>query len=68
MKQFYQFQEYMAEHVPEIVYDTVSSLKEEWSPELTLSQQDIMLVTKIAQQNCLAVLRAYHDWISGPEQ
>lgn len=64
MKEFYRFQEYLAEHASELAYDTVDSLREEWSPGLTLSAEDITLITKISQQNCLAVLREYHAWLS----
>ena len=66
-KPFYEFSDYISEHISEIIYDTVSSLGNEWKPGLTLSQADITLITKISQQNCLAVLRAYHNWISKVE-
>ena len=64
MKEFYQFEEFLAEHASELAYDTVSSLQNEWKPGLTLSEEDIALITKISQRNCLAVLREYHAWLS----
>ena len=64
MKPYYEFTEYVAEHISEISYDTISSLRNEWKPGLTLSQDDITLVARISQQNCLALLRAYHNWVS----
>lgn len=62
--EFYDFLAYMSEHTSEIKYDTANMLKNEWNPRITLTREDIALITKISQQNCLAVLRQYHDWIS----
>ena len=53
---------YMNDHIEEVTYDTVNALRNEWKPTLTLSQDDISLVTKISQQNVLAILRLYHKW------
>ena len=61
-KPFYEFEEYCADHVRELAYDTAHDLQNEWNENLTLSQADITLITKIAQKSSMAILRAYHNW------
>lgn len=63
MKNYNDFLSFLSGKTSEITYDTVSALKDEWKPTLTLSQDDIILITKIAHLNCLAILRQYHDWL-----
>lgn len=62
MKEFYEFEQYLQEHSSELLYDTMSKLRDEWNPDLTLSQVDITLITKICHYHTLALLRAYHAW------
>lgn len=64
MKDYNDFIAYFSEHISEVAYDTMNTLRNEWKPTLTLSQDDIALVTKISQQNTLAVLRQYHAWLT----
>ena len=64
MKDFNEFILRVHENANEIRYDTVNQLRNEWNPGITLSQEDISLITKINQQNTLALLRQYHAWIS----
>ena len=64
IRQFYEFEKYLLEHANELAYDTVIGLQDEWKPTIGLTRDEIVLITKIAQNNCLAVLRSYHKWIS----
>lgn len=64
MKDFNDFMAYFNEHISEVSYDTLDSLRNEWKPTLTLSQDDVALVTKISQRNTLAILRQYHAWMN----
>ena len=50
MKEFNDFIQYAKEHINEIQYDTVSSLQNEWNQGLTLSKEDVFLITKISNQ------------------
>ena len=61
MKEFNDFIQYAKEHINEIQYDTVSSLQNEWNQGLTLSKEDVFLITKISNQQTMALL--YHQWL-----
>lgn len=63
MKEFNDFIQYAKEHINEIQYDTVSSLQNEWNQGLTLSKEDVFLITKISNQQTMALLRHYHHWL-----
>lgn len=63
MNKFCDFEKNVNEHAQELAYDTASLLTSEWKPELTLSQADITLITKISQNGCLALMRQYHNWL-----
>lgn len=62
MKEFHEFEKYLAAHEQEVLYDTLAAFGSDWNQNLTLSQEDITLVTKISRQMCLALLRAYFHW------
>lgn len=63
MKEFNDFIQYAKEHINEIQYDPVSSLQNEWNQGLTLSKEDVFLITKISNQQTMALLRHYHQWL-----
>ena len=63
MKEFNDFIQYAKEHINEIQYDTVSSLQNEWNQGLTLSKEDVFLITKISNQQTMSLLRHYHQWL-----
>ncbi len=63
MKNYNDFLDFIAERTAEITYDTVASFSNDWKPTISLTQDDIALITKIAHTNCLAILRQYHNWL-----
>lgn len=63
MKDFGDFMDYFSDHISEVSYDTVQIFKRQRFTGITLSQDDVTLVTEIAQQNALAILRQYHAWM-----
>lgn len=68
MNDFSDFMVYFNDHIKEVSYDTFDLLRNEWKPTLTLSQDNIALVTKISQRNTLAILRQYHTWMIQSQQ
>lgn len=58
------FLKYAVEHESEVIYDIVSHLGDAYSDGITLSQDDISLITQIAIHANYAVLREYHKWLS----
>ena len=67
MKDFNEFIRYSQDHISEIQYDTINHLKNEWNPELSLSQADVELVSQIASHLNYSFLRQYHHWLHEDE-
>lgn len=68
MEDFNDFMSYFSEHISEVSYDTVQIFKRKQFTGITLSQDDVALVTEIAQQNTLAIFRQYHAWMLQSQQ
>lgn len=66
MKEFYEFEQYMAEHINEVRYDTLSKLKPEEYPNF-FNSDVTNAITNIVVSTDLAILRAYHSWLSGED-
>lgn len=65
MKPFYEFEEYCKEHVREIVYDSVRDIRSENVKEMSLTQEDLRVISAAVNRGCMAMLRAYHNWQGG---
>lgn len=66
MKPFYEFEQYMADHLSEIRYDAISKLKPTEYPNF-FNADVTNAITNISISTLLAVLRAYHNWSSEEE-
>lgn len=64
MPDYNDFLKYAFEHENEVTYDIVSHLRNAHNDGITLSQDDICLITKIAIQSNYSVLRQYHEWMT----
>lgn len=56
------FMMYASMHNEDIAQDIVKAMGDSWNSGLTLSQEDVTLVTKIAFEATYAILRQYHEW------
>lgn len=57
------FMIYKSMHTDEMVEEITSSMQNEWSEGISLTQEDIALITKISLRSTYAVLRQYHEWL-----
>ena len=63
MKEFNDFLAYYQDHISEVAYDASRPL---WgiaddAPAFIVNSAEI--ISQIAQESCLAVLRQYHEWL-----
>lgn len=68
MGDFNDFILYVNDNVSELTYDTLATIKNEYKPTLTLSQDDITLVTKIVHNHTMSLFRQYHAWLKKSQQ
>lgn len=61
-RNFNDFLEFATSHNKEITEDIVSTMQHAYNDDLTVSQSDVTLITKIAIQSAYAILRQYHHW------
>lgn len=64
IRPFYEFEEYLSNHVQEIAYDASYNLKEEDFPAIFASPVVQEPLQKLIKESCLAYLRAYHNWLN----
>lgn len=58
------FLKYACDHTEEMKYDTSRISFPQSLDNITLSEEDISLITQICQKNAYAVLNQYHNWLS----
>ena len=56
------FMMYASMHNEDITKDIIKAMGDSWNSGLTLSEEDVTLVTKIALKATYAILRQYHEW------
>lgn len=63
MKQFYEFEQYLLDHANELMYDSTRHIRAETFPAW-MDAESAKAITSISVNSTLAVLRAYHEWVS----
>lgn len=58
------FMMYASMHNEDITKDIVKTMGDSWNEEITLSEADLALVSKISVLSVKAVLRQYHEWVN----
>lgn len=56
------FMMYASMHREDITQDIIKAMGDSWNSGLTLSQEDVTLVTMIAVKATYAILHQYHEW------
>lgn len=64
MADYTEFLLYANDRRNEMTYDIASHLRNSYSGGITLSQEDVRLITEIAIHANYSVLRQYHEWLN----
>lgn len=67
-KDFNKFIEFISDKQPELIYDITHGVGDAWKPEITLSKEDIELITNIGVNVVISYLRQYHEWLKEDAQ
>ena len=63
MKDFGEFLQLLAENEQKEIFDTSFFMGDAWSPQITLTKEDVSLIVKLSHLNTVAILRQYHGWM-----
>ena len=64
MKNFSEFIKYESEHIGEVNYDITSFCNDKWTPNITLTKDDITLIQTASHLTVIAVLRQFHNCLN----
>lgn len=57
------FLAYLTKHLPEMQYDISRNMQSASADGVTLSKEDLQVVTQVALQAACSALRQYHNWL-----